>query len=187
MQLMSKKLLAGIALSASVFAAHAAPGPLVFSNGYAEFDNTIYGAGQTFNDVYTFSLNSLFDLGGNVFSNKLKTKFSLQDLVISDFYLTKEGVPTTKYQGVMELAGNIDSWSIDLTNLSGGNYSLSVVGNVLSGATAGSYQGQVSVSPVPEPATWGMLIGGLGLVGALARRRKASSQKTPVVDAMAAA
>lgn len=31
------------------------------------------------------------------------------------------------------------------------------------------------VSAVPEPATWGMLIGGLGLMGFIARRRRAGS------------
>ena len=31
---------------------------------------------------------------------------------------------------------------------------------------------------VPEPATWTMMIGGLGLVGAMARRRKAAAPQT---------
>ncbi len=30
-----------------------------------------------------------------------------------------------------------------------------------------------TVTPVPEPGTWGMLLAGLGLVGAMARRRRA--------------
>lgn len=33
-----------------------------------------------------------------------------------------------------------------------------------------------SVSPVPEPATYGMLLGGLGLLGFMARRRRANLQ-----------
>lgn len=33
--------------------------------------------------------------------------------------------------------------------------------------------GSFTVTPVPEPETWGMLLAGLGLVGALARRRRA--------------
>jgi hypothetical protein len=38
----------------------------------------------------------------------------------------------------------------------------------------GAYSGQISfvnVSPVPEPTTYGMLLGGLGLMGFLARRK----------------
>jgi hypothetical protein len=41
----------------------------------------------------------------------------------------------------------------------------------MAGAT---YSGEVTVSAVPEPATYGMLLAGLGLVGAVARRRSTS-------------
>ena len=36
----------------------------------------------------------------------------------------------------------------------------------------GSYQLQMSATPVPEPEGWAMLIGGLGLVGLAARRKE---------------
>lgn len=48
--------------------------------------------------------------------------------------------------------GTDESWAID-------NFSLSA---------------QPAVNPVPEPATWAMMIGGLGLAGAAMRRRKAA-------------
>lgn len=36
----------------------------------------------------------------------------------------------------------------------------------------------LTVSAVPEPTTWAMLFGGLGVVGAIAQRRRARSQAT---------
>ena len=40
----------------------------------------------------------------------------------------------------------------------------------------GSYGGNINVaSAVPEPATYGMMLGGIGLIGFMARRRKAGA------------
>jgi len=41
----------------------------------------------------------------------------------------------------------------------------------LTGLKNAAYLGSVSALPVPEPETYGMLLGGLALVGAVARRR----------------
>lgn len=48
---------------------------------------------------------------------------------------------------------------------------LNLFGTALAGA---KYSGEVTVSAVPEPATYGMLLGGLGVLGFLARRRRDS-------------
>jgi hypothetical protein len=40
----------------------------------------------------------------------------------------------------------------------------------------GGYLDDIALSPVPEPASWAMMIGGLGLAGAAMRRRRTSSQ-----------
>jgi hypothetical protein len=54
-------------------------------------------------------------------------------------------------------------------------FKLTLNGNVLNSDLA-KYSGQITVSAVPEPATYGMLLGGLGLMGFVARRRKQQQQ-----------
>ena len=51
-----------------------------------------------------------------------------------------------------------------------GNMYLSVSG-VANGSLGGVYNGAISVSAVPEPETYAMLLAGLAIVGAIARRK----------------
>ncbi|TWI40743.1 putative secreted protein with PEP-CTERM sorting signal [Pseudoduganella flava] len=41
----------------------------------------------------------------------------------------------------------------------------------LMGAASASYSGTINVSPIPEPSTYGMLLGGMGILAWLARRK----------------
>lgn len=52
-----------------------------------------------------------------------------------------------------------------------GTLVLTVTGNTIT--PSASYAGTINVAAVPEPETYGMLLAGLGVVGFLARRRKA--------------
>jgi hypothetical protein len=54
--------------------------------------------------------------------------------------------------------------------LNSAEYYLNITG-VTSGTLGGAYSGAISISPVPEPETYAMLLAGLGLMGAVVRRR----------------
>lgn len=66
--------------------------------------------------------------------------------------------------------------NVSHTTLTAGSYTLTVSGNA-DGNFGGTYGLNMSVTPVPEPATYGMLLVGLGLLGFATKRRDASNDK----------
>ena len=74
--------------------------------------------------------------------------------------------------------GVVEFRSLDWTNLTAGQHVISVNGSW--GPEGGSYAGTLNFSPmggaVPEPATWAMMIGGMGMIGGAMRRRKVSTK-----------
>jgi hypothetical protein len=66
-------------------------------------------------------------------------------------------------------------------SIAAGTYRLLVEGSVLNGPA--SYTVQSSVTPVPEPHEWAMMLAGLGLVGWVARRRKKDDTGAGLVPA----
>lgn len=52
----------------------------------------------------------------------------------------------------------------------GGSMYISISG-IANGSLGGLYSGAISVSAIPEPETYAMLLAGLGIIGAIVRRR----------------
>ena len=104
-------------------------------------------------------------------------------------YLSLGGVPTTSITnlaysiigGTSTSTGGTNYGSFlgnnttyDLANIGSGAYHL-VVNGLVSGNAGGAYAVSL-VSGVPEPETYAMMLGGLGLLGFMARRRQKGAQ-----------
>jgi hypothetical protein len=154
------------------------------SNFTSAFGN-IFAAGSegtNFDDQFGFNITATSQSGSSVSSNYTVD----QDLTISGFNLVQYDPVTGNVIGVVATGVNktdtapgqqTDFWTLNTSNLSAGSYYLDVTGTIL-GTGVVSYSGNVSVTgavtAVPEPATYGMLLGGLGLIGFAARRKKQS-------------
>ena len=157
------------AMSVPAFAADQshAPETLVFDNNTAFFGSLFTGnnSGNTFSDRFDFNLAS----GGSIVADLLSMSGNANNgLDITGYALY--GTSGLILNGNQLSTGQTDSWSLTSNVLAAGDYYLLVTGSSVSNA-AGKFYGSVAVSPVPEPATYGMLLAGLGLIGFMGRRR----------------
>ena len=160
---------------------------MVSSSVPTTFTGTVLGGNQSFSDIFTFTLEQ-----PNASSGYSVVNFPLDlgsagtlSTVFSSVALISYGADNTQGTGddqllksvVLPSAGNTqDHISLAWDQpINGGAY-LSVNG-VTSGSLGGIYSGSISsVSPIPEPESFAMLLAGLGLMGAVVRRR--SSRNT---------
>lgn len=187
---MNKSLMAAVALAtafgSSVAMAQTTPSTTVgntpqaldLSSGSNFFGDT-FGTGNdaaSFNDRFTFVVSGTgsqsLDAIASSISRTADTGLALTGLTLySANGTTRTG--TVVESGSATASGVIDVWTISADNLEAGNYYLQVSGNLVS-SDAASFGGAVSLAAaVPEPESYGMMAAGLGLVGLLARRRKA--------------
>jgi hypothetical protein len=121
--------------------------------------------GDKFDDVYTFTLSNpynLVDLGANATINR-GPEVSFSGWSLFD-------VTTGKSEGsAASLISN--GVEIDDLQLGPGTYKFELKGSFVQ--AKGTYTGYVNAEAVPEPTEAALLLAGLGLVGVVARRRKA--------------
>lgn len=173
----TRKFVASMALacatlaSPAVFAADISnpPSAVEVTDGAGFFGRLITGsaAGDTFADRYTFSVAAGSGVVADLFSYSGGPSDGI-DITGIDLY-TATG--TLVGSGTAIESDGIEQWQLTSNGLAGAEYYLQVNGSLRSGTPA-LYSASLAVTPVPEPAAYGMLLGGLALVGAMARRRQ---------------
>jgi len=176
---MKRHLMAAL-LCATTFASSAVlaqnigttPQTLDLSGGSDFFGDTFAAnnGGATFADQFTFTVTGTepLNLAAVVASNSFTGATGLGITGLS-LYDTTGGTVVTS--GTSQNSGALDVWTLTSANLAAGSYYLQVSGNVVSDEST-SFGGAVSLVPVPEPETYGMMLGGLGILAWLARRRR---------------
>ncbi|MFN3617465.1 MAG: FxDxF family PEP-CTERM protein [Aquabacterium sp.] len=156
-----KQLAAASLLAVSTFAAHAAAvppngnlGPLTeLPEVYFSF--TTEFAPSTFSNNYFFSITGLSDVIGSV--GAINNTVTFTDILINGI-------------SVGPLTANNNGFGFSMSDLDVGSYTLTVKGNAAPGFSG--YVGSIYAQPVPEPESIALMLAGLGVVGAVAARRR---------------
>jgi hypothetical protein len=185
-----KSLLFATVLSAASLVAHSASAATVLGNfdmatvddgegGFSAYFGNVFGpatTGATFIDKFKFTIGTGFDSAASLTSTYLdKTK--VKDLDITGFSLSRidpitNNVLATYNGSATTISGSkVDTWELNQFGLTSGTYVLEVDGTVV-GNGGGVYASDITVTAaVPEPETYGMLLAGMALLGAVARRK----------------
>ena len=174
----TKTLLAATALVAAATAAPSMAATTTFPVGSLNFQASPGGDGSytgallrvgiaagDFTDLFTFTLPTS-GFGSGTVTTSVNSFMSLGDLDFTSVLINgTEATITRSPQGLNEVA------FANNVQIFGGQLNTLTVNGVSRGN--GSYGGQLSFTPgaVPEPATWGMMILGFGMVGGAMRRR----------------
>jgi choice-of-anchor A domain-containing protein len=175
---------AGLATTGALTSGQWTPGNATLT-GTSSGINVFTIDGSRYSDLYALSFagpgtGAIVNISGTSFSNHANINFgSLSpDQVVFNFFEA-----TDLSMNGMDIAGSILAPNARV-QLQGGSVAGSVIadsfssagtrigGNAFSGFTA------QQTAPVPEPATWAMMIGGFALIGLVLRRRSRKRRAT---------
>lgn len=165
-----KSLLIGTVLAAASMTSYAAGDsqnvPVTLNGtpatGYSAHFGVDHSSVGTFTDVFTFSPA----VGGSLLNGWIQT-MNLGGNHDIDFYSADLNGNALMFTP----NGSVETGWLDPT-LVVGPLVLTVYG--ISNSVSASYSGTLNVDPVPEPETYIMMLGGLGILSYLGRRRKKS-------------
>ena len=151
-----RSLVVGALLAVSGWGAVA--GTSSFTDGLALFRNDLIVANGVFTQDITFT------------GLTIGTYSIVGDISASNMTFTSVSLNGTPWESLADGSGRVRFGSIEVTGPA--SLAVHVVGNRTN--VLGNYSGSLAVTPVapvPEPTSMAMLLGGLGLVGTLIRRR----------------
>lgn len=145
--------------------------PVTFNNNFASLYQTHSGAGTGYVDSFEFDLGQESSANFGVFSFATSWSGSTNDYDISSVTLFGPGGASFGFtQLTSSSAMEIFSFA-PVAPLDVGPYILRVIGAVAPNASVGSYSGSLTVSAVPEPQAYSMMMLGLAGIGLVLRRR----------------
>jgi PEP-CTERM motif len=131
----------------------------------------------SFLDFFTFTLPPNGGSGYSVSNFTLLP--SLYNTVFTNFNLVSnaDGLIGTGDDTVVASSTSVGAGALSLTFAAngGGNYYLSVIG-LTNGPQGGVYNGAISVSAVPEPETYALMLAGVVAIGFVVMRRRNSDR-----------
>jgi len=163
---MKLKLIAAAAMLAASFGASAATvdlGPIDPTGDNFSINSVKFAKNDAIDDWWKFELS----VPSSAAVGALQT-FSVSTGMIGQFSgILFKGATEV---GTLSLVGTGGTQTLNWNGVLGsGDYSVEILGT--SKAAKTQYSFQLSVTPVPEPETYGMMLGGLALLGMVARRK----------------
>ncbi len=142
------------------------------ATGSGTFGNNGPLAGM-FTNVFTFNVTSRGVVASD-FSNAATGNGASSDIDFTSATLTGNGMTTSYTKLLGEPAALTELWGFTPFEIAAGTYTLTISG--VSFGNKATFAGNFNVAAVPEPATWAMMIGGIGMVGGAMRRRRVSTK-----------